>query len=231
MTLSERATGALRRALIDGTFTPGESITEREACDFLGMSRSPIRSAFQTLASEGLLIYEANCGYRIRRVSSATIVEAYQVRGALEGIACRQLARSGIAKKTHTVLTGCVELGQELLSKGGAAFQHQEWRDMNRRFHRTILEATNNETLLLAFNTAANHPMAPLTYIPALDSQPDFGALQLAQVDHEQILKAIVARDSQRASARMHEHIEVASEFLEMEIKQRELNRSDVAVE
>ncbi len=231
MTLSERATEPLRRALIDGSFTPGKPITEREACDFLGMSRSPIRTAFQTLANEGLLIYESNCGYRIRQISSAAICEAYQVRAALEGVACRQLARAGITKKTNTVLTECVELGKELLGKGGAAFQHQEWRDMNHRFHRTILEATNNETLLMAFNTAANHPMASLTYIPALNSQPDFGNLHLAQVDHEQILKAIQARDSQRASARMHEHVEVASEFLAIEMQQRELDKSDAVVQ
>lgn len=221
MTLAERATESLRIALIDGTFLPGRPLTEREAGKFLGMSRSPIRTALQTLANEGLLIYEPNRGYRIRKVSTETVEEAYLVRGALEGLACRLVARSGLSSRTEKVLSACVEHGRTLLDSRDVAFHHDEWREMNSAFHMTILGAAKNETLLVAFHTAEMHPMASVTFIPSLDSKPDFPNLHRAQIDHEQILYALQARDGTRAASRMCEHVEIAGEILVKELRER----------
>ncbi len=214
MTLAEKATDAIRMALIDGTFRAGSSLTEREASELLGMSRSPVRTAFQTLANEGFLIYEPNCGYRIRGVSADTVADAYIVRAALEGLACRLLARRGLAPEAQAALEASVAHGRLLLDTPDTSFHHDEWREMNRAFHETILEAADNESLSIAHHTATRHPMTSTMFIPTMQSEPDFPLLQTAQRDHEQILASLCSGDGARATWRMQEHIETASDLV-----------------
>lgn len=223
MTLAERAIEALRKVLIDGTFKPSSPLTEREACKLLGMSRSPIRTAFQTLANKGLLLHEPKCGYRVRKVSMETVAEAYLVRGALEALACRLLASIGMSSKIDKNLSAFVEHGRLLLDNKKVAFHHDKWREMNSAFHLTILESTKNEALMVAFHTAETHPMASVRSIPTLDSQPDFISLGTAQSDHEHILSALRARDAIRAASRMREHVEIAGEILVRNLRDQSL--------
>ncbi|MGI9449361.1 MAG: GntR family transcriptional regulator [Geminicoccaceae bacterium] len=172
-----------------------------------------------------MLLYEPNRGYRIRKVSTETIAEAYLVRGALEGLACRLLARAGMSARTEKTLAACVDHGRMLLENSETAFHHDEWREMNSSFHLAILEAASNETLMVAFHTAEMHPMASVTFIPTLDSQPDFSSLRGAQADHEHIFNALRARDATRAASRMREHVEIAGEILVQDLRGRPLQR------
>ena len=49
-----RVTAILRKALMAGEYQPGEELSLTEVAAKLGVSRTPVREAFQTLAGEGL---------------------------------------------------------------------------------------------------------------------------------------------------------------------------------
>ena len=106
MTLAEQATERLREALLSGKFPESPTLTERVASEYLGMSRTPVRTALHTLANEGLLVYQAQRGYQVREISQKSILNAYQVRAVLEGQACREVSMKGLHKKIGPVIVG-----------------------------------------------------------------------------------------------------------------------------
>jgi len=214
VTLAERAVEKLREAILSGRIPGPQALTERLVVETLGMSRTPVRAALQTLANEGLLSYEPHRGYSVRQITAESVVGAYQVRGVLEGLACSQLAEAGLSKATIETLGACVRLGQELLADDGAAFRHDEWREMNTNFHQTIARAAGNETLLETLTHVSRLPLTSFNTIALIGAAPDFKLLQVAQNDHEQIFIALVSGQAARAEARMKEHIATAGTLI-----------------
>lgn len=214
LTRTEEAVERLREALLCGTLPCSEGLTERAVGAFLGMSRTPVRAALQTLASEGLLSYEPQRGYRPRPVTRQSVLDAYKVRAALEGLACRELAERGLSVATRETLEGCVALGRTLLAEGAASFRHDAWRRMNGRFHSVIVEEVGNASLLGALRHVERLPLASFNVIATVGARPDFLLLDGAQRDHEQIVTYLAAGMSSRAGDRMHEHILVAGDLL-----------------
>ncbi|MCA3846812.1 MAG: GntR family transcriptional regulator, partial [Burkholderia sp.] len=58
----------LRKFIVEGVLTPGMRLNERELCETLGISRTPLREAFKVLASEGLLVLSPNRGASVYRM-------------------------------------------------------------------------------------------------------------------------------------------------------------------
>jgi GntR family transcriptional regulator of vanillate catabolism len=65
-TRSASVVETLRSAILSGEYNPGERLHEVRLTARLGVSRTPVRAALQTLASEGLLDYAPNRGYAVR---------------------------------------------------------------------------------------------------------------------------------------------------------------------
>src|SRR3954470_11735959 len=53
--LRDRAYGALQDAIVDGTLAPGERLRDQELCEWLGLSRTPVRDALSRLEQDGLV--------------------------------------------------------------------------------------------------------------------------------------------------------------------------------
>jgi DNA-binding GntR family transcriptional regulator len=54
-TREELVADAIRAAILQGTFKPGQKLDQQQLCEDLGVSRSPLRVALRTLAAEGLV--------------------------------------------------------------------------------------------------------------------------------------------------------------------------------
>src|ERR1700761_5637627 len=92
----EAVVEALRSAILAGQFEAGERLHEIKLTARLGASRTPVRAALQKLASEGLLDYTPNRGYTLRDFSISEVINAYEVRAVLEGLAARLSAERGL---------------------------------------------------------------------------------------------------------------------------------------
>ena len=86
-TRSLSVTDRIRSAILSGDYAPGARLHEVRLSENLGVSRTPIRSALQSLASEGLLEYTPNRGYSVRQFRTSEIVDAYEIRAMLESLA------------------------------------------------------------------------------------------------------------------------------------------------
>src|SRR5690625_5051169 len=92
LTLKDKAYLKIKQLILKGELKPGEFITEREFVNRLGMSRTPIRSAFDRLEIEGLINNSPNKGPIIAEISVRKAVDIYDVRIALESHVVKQLA-------------------------------------------------------------------------------------------------------------------------------------------
>ncbi|MGE8475994.1 MAG: GntR family transcriptional regulator, partial [Paraburkholderia hospita] len=74
----------IRRFIVEGTLEPGKKLNERELCETLGISRTPLREALKVLAAEGLIDIEPNRGASVSKMSEAELRETFELMSGLE---------------------------------------------------------------------------------------------------------------------------------------------------
>lgn len=201
----------LRRRILAGVHRPGERLVELQLAAELGVSRTPIRLAFEELEKEGVLERLPTRGFRVRGFSVDEVADAIDVRGTLEGMAARLAAQRGLDGELLAVLRGCVAEGRALLAQAAANGHRIDaagWVPMNARFHRALLDAAGNRTLTTAMEVVSRSPLAGAASLSlqGVQARLEFTFIQRAQQDHEDVVDAIVARDGSRAEALMREH-------------------------
>jgi GntR family transcriptional regulator of vanillate catabolism len=92
------------------------------------------------LAQEGRLEYIAKRGYWVNKLTLGEIVDAYNVRATLEGMACRFVAEKGLDLGTQKKLARCIDEGAAITKKiGYKDFDQPAWRRKNNRFYLAIV--------------------------------------------------------------------------------------------
>ena len=91
--LAQLAYEHLQEQLWSGGLTAGEKISEARLAAGLGMSRTPVREAIRRMESEGVVTQVASSGTYVTAPERSEIVEAYEVRMAIEGFAVRKATR------------------------------------------------------------------------------------------------------------------------------------------
>lgn len=91
-TLADDLFVSIRDTIISGKLTPGQKLNEPQLSKQFGVSRGPLREAIRRL--EGLKLVETvpNSGARVISLNFAQVIEIYEIREALEGLAARLAA-------------------------------------------------------------------------------------------------------------------------------------------
>jgi DNA-binding GntR family transcriptional regulator len=112
---SQRIADALRAAILDGSYRPGERIRQEDVAARSGASRIPVREALRMLHAEGLVTLVANSGAWVARLSSAECTELYQIRERLEPL----LLRASLPGLDAAARARLDELAGEMERSGG----------------------------------------------------------------------------------------------------------------
>ena len=88
-TLREQVVDHLREEILSNRLVPGEELGEVALARSLGISRGPLREALGQLAAEGLVTIVPRRGAVVRRLTHQELIEAYQLRVALESLAIK----------------------------------------------------------------------------------------------------------------------------------------------
>src|ERR1700712_3780896 len=92
--LIDRTYQQLLEAIADGTLPPGERIRQAELADRLGVSRQPVSHALHLLKRQGLVEETGRQGLRIVPLDPFRVMQLYQVREAIDGLAARLAAQN-----------------------------------------------------------------------------------------------------------------------------------------
>jgi DNA-binding GntR family transcriptional regulator len=120
----------LRRGIMSCALAPGERLVIDDIARRLGVSAIPVREALQTLQSEGLVANVPHVGATVAPISRASITEVFTILEGLEVVAGRAAARNNDPTSV-AALGGLVEAMESALR----GRRHQEWAELNRRFH------------------------------------------------------------------------------------------------
>lgn len=131
--LREQVAEALRDAIVNMRFLPGQMLVEGDLCEMFGISRASLRQALRVLESEGLVEAQNGKGILVSVLDRKTALDLYSVRESLEG----NLARAYVAAATESDLAELdtlldsidaamerAEANNELLRIMGEAYDH-----------------------------------------------------------------------------------------------------------
>jgi GntR family transcriptional regulator, vanillate catabolism transcriptional regulator len=210
-TLAQNVTDTLRDWILHGQVRPGARLEEIPLAEQLGVSRTPVRAALGTLATEGLIDHQPKRGYLVRGFDVEEIVAAYEVRSVLEGLACRNAAARGLTEEQARRLRACLEDGDRILASGVLRPEdHEPYQQMNVAIHDTLLMASGNPWVTRFAEQAQNIPFASDRIV----LWDDHGIILRSHGDHHRIVEAVIARDCVRAEQLMREHVYYAGVIL-----------------
>ncbi|ESZ89038.1 MAG: GntR family transcriptional regulator [Blastomonas sp. CACIA14H2] len=205
----ESVTLKLREMIVSQELKPGSRVPERDLAQAFGVSRTPVRVALSILEAEGLVTGEANRGFVVCDFSIDDVLSAFDVRGALEGLAARAAVERGLPADTIARLEACVAEGERLVAAGlCGADDMRSWSLANDEFHGAIIEASGLGTLQKVHAFLSKMPLvAPVAILFTNDQQDDAQARMLeAHSDHIHILDALRQGEGARAEFLMREH-------------------------
>ncbi|MEM7445764.1 MAG: GntR family transcriptional regulator [Pseudomonadota bacterium] len=143
-TMVDHAIDAIIEGAARGLILPGERIVESELASRLGMSRVPMREAFRTLASQGVLTIEPYKGIRLMPVTSERVDQLQDARIALETRAATQaLSKGNNQKRQIDVLWRLVDV-MELMATRQDAYG---FAMADTDFHRHLVRFSGNPVL------------------------------------------------------------------------------------
>lgn len=213
---SSSVVAILRKRIVDGDYPAGARLAEIPVSEAIGVSRTPVRLAFRTLAQEGLLEPAGKRGFVVRAFSQEDVLCAVEVRGALEGLAARRLAERGPSTEVLDTLRACLAEGERVLAKGHLVEADVgAWSRLNQTFHATIVDAAGSRVIADAIARNDHLPFASADSI-VIDRDAlaqEFRKLQIAQLQHQLVVDALTHRESARIEALMREHAFVGTRY------------------
>ena len=192
---------ALRRAISDGTFGPGDQLGEAALARTLGVSRGPLREAMQRLTQEGLLVSHRNRGLFVPDLTPESVADMYLLRTTVETAALDRVLESGsveAATEAADALDTAVDAMAALAGEPRSAAMVAADLD----FHHALVEAAFSPRLsrvhetVLVETSMCLHAMRG-TYTDA----------ESRLAEHREIAAAVRAGDAGRARALLVEHM------------------------
>jgi DNA-binding GntR family transcriptional regulator len=200
---SEVAYDALRTAIIEGEFRPGERIIEQSVAADLRLSRTPVREAVRMLAADGLVIVTRHRGAIVRPLERADVLDLYELRARLESYAAELASSRAQEADIAEIETGIREFDAAMSRDDLDALDKTRlYSQANGRVHTAIIEASGHARL---GHILASTVDAPLVF----GAFREFSRAELERSNnfHKMIRDRIAEREPDRASALMYEHI------------------------
>ena len=190
-----QVTAILKKALFSGEYKSGDELSLTEIAERLGVSRTPVREAFQTLEAEGLIELRMNRGAIVKPLDEKYITDHYDMRILLEGEAARRAAVRGMPDAEALLKK------LEALRGRMDSVSTEEYEELNFAVHSAIWTAADNERLYKFLSSLWNGPSVGIAS-PKLDHY-----IKSTQ-EHINILSAIQKQDAKTAQKEMAKHIE-----------------------
>jgi len=138
--LDKLAYDQIKEAILTFQFLPNQALIEGELASQLGISKTPVRDALMRLEKEGLVVRLAYKGTYVSDINNQDMMEIYQIRIVLEGLAIR-LAAEALVEEDFDAL-------QKLIERHEVALKRHEVRlvsEINSEFHNIKIVETQLE--------------------------------------------------------------------------------------
>lgn len=187
----------LRDMIIGGSLEPGMRLHEGQLGVRLGVSRTPLREAIKSLASEGLVDLVPSRGAVVKRFSAKDVHDMLIVLKSLEELA----GRLACATAGDTQIAALRKLHDAMIERYDARDRMQYYK-LNQDFHTGIVALSGNEALAGVHNLLQTR-LKRIRFIG--HEGPEKWSAAVAE--HEEMIAALEARDGERLSEVLGRHL------------------------
>ncbi|WP_430397089.1 GntR family transcriptional regulator [Ferrovibrio sp.] len=195
--LHDQVAARLRTMLVEGLIQPGAKLNERELCEKLGVSRTPLREAIKLLAAEGLVDLLPNRGAIAVKLTEDDVINTFELLATLEGMA-GELAAERI---TDAELSELRALQYEMMACYARRDLSGYYR-INARIHAAINNSARNPVLTNTYR-AINARVQSLRFRTNQNEAKWAEAVR----EHEQMVEALSRRDAPAMRQLLMQHL------------------------
>jgi DNA-binding GntR family transcriptional regulator len=187
---------SLTRAIVEHRLQPGAKLAEQKLADHFGVSRTLVRQALFQMAQNRLVQMEPARGAFVAIPSAEEARQVFRVRRMLEVEMTREFVRNATPAKLKA-LKEHMAREQAAVERGDASARVELLGD----FHVRMAELSGNEVLAqILRDLVSRSSLITLMYQQGK-------AAAHSQEEHVELVKAIAARDEDRAARLMEQHL------------------------
>ncbi|MGQ9371963.1 GntR family transcriptional regulator [Azospirillum sp. ST 5-10] len=171
-------------------------LDERQLCEALGVSRTPVREAMALLEQEGFIRSQPRRGIFVVRKTKAEIIEMITVCAALEGMAARL-----VVERADDAEIGRLAEPIKAFPNTPADGQVGDYSDANVSFHQRLVQASGCGMIGEITERFFVHMRAIRKVTMRTGGRADRSI-----AEHHDIMEALEKRDADLAERRVREH-------------------------
>jgi len=199
----------LQTDILTGKLKPGLKLRLKDLIEQYDTGNSPLREALNRLSANGMVVREENRGFRVPPASNKELMELTRTRCWLEEIALRESIANGDSDWEERIVLAFHWLARA--ARTGDASQHTspEWEEHHREFHLALISACES-AILIGFCTELHLRSFRYRNLAEVVEYRDRHELE----EHEELQKAVLSRDANKAVELLKKHYTVTSEIL-----------------
>lgn len=207
--LSQRAYDEIRRMIVRLELAPGAVIGEDQLQARLGLGRTPIREAVQRLVRDQFVTVVPRRGMYVSNIDVSELALLYETRAILEPYVTRLACTRG-TDEHWAKMRAALDKAHRTGAPAGELIEY------DRECHEIVWEAADNRFLTDTLDMLyAQSDRLWHMYLADVDDMAD------AVDEHEEILHALQARDSERAAALAEAHIRAFDRQIRTAVRRR----------
>ncbi len=188
----------LKQRILTCQLKPGERLIEKDLCDELEVSRTPLREALNRLGNEDLVVFQPNCGYTVTPITLESFKKLHEVRRIIEP----QIAAIAATKANPEEIRQLRSYATSAEYVPGDESSYIRYCRSNSQFHLSLVRCTKNHILENMAMSALDRDQQP-TYL-GIGRQLDAAN---PSAEHHAIVDALQERDALKAQSIMYNHI------------------------
>ncbi|MGU7782761.1 GntR family transcriptional regulator [Burkholderia sp. PU8-34] len=201
-TMASVLADAILQDIVTGALPPGSKLKIRELADRYQAGAIPLREAVSRLAMSGFVEAEDQRGFRVTQISREDLEDVTSVRQCIESEALRDAIDSGNLEWEGAVLAAFHQVNSLPTVIDTPPRMNPAWERAHDNFHTTLLAGCRSKWLkhFAATLRAQTARYRHMSLRSELAEARDVGK------EHEDIVKAVLARDADRACALLRAH-------------------------
>jgi DNA-binding GntR family transcriptional regulator len=204
-TLATRAYDDLKELFQNGTYAPGDFLTEGELARRLRMSKTPVRTALTRLEMDGFVTVSPQQGIVVREPSVQEIIDLFDIRIALETFVVRRLA-GNLTTDQATKL----RVNLDLQGRAVKDRDNETATRLDTEFHLMLCEFLDNREITQAMERLRGKLHRIILGIQRKSPE----RISDGWREHEAIAESITQGKGEQAAQRIIQHLEWGKKFL-----------------
>ncbi|WP_427132522.1 GntR family transcriptional regulator [Pseudarthrobacter sp. S9] len=193
----------IRGLVLGGDFPPGAVLPEAFLAQEFEVSRTPVREALKQLQNEGLVEIRPKVGTFVREPTHREIIELFQLKESLEGLAASLLARRGDTPELSALRLNLEDSEAAVLTNDSEAYAR-----LVHEFHWTIVRGSDNLKLAEHYERLMNQLAYQRLVLRTIEHP---GRIAASTREHRAVLEMIEYKDPFGAETAMRNHVHASS--------------------